>query len=46
MPESQKWWQNLNDFWEGKKPTVGSSISYLSEFDFASQPFQVSLDIV
>lgn len=24
-PESAKWWQQLNDFWEGKIPYVGSS---------------------
>lgn len=22
LPESLKWWQKLNDFWSGKKPTV------------------------
>ena len=24
-PESAKWWQRLNDFWEGKIPSVGGS---------------------
>jgi hypothetical protein len=22
-PESHKWWDNLNDFWDGKTPFVG-----------------------
>jgi hypothetical protein len=25
-PESAKWWQQLNDFWEGKIPYVGATI--------------------
>jgi len=26
-PESAKWWRQLNEFWEGKIPFVGSSLN-------------------
>jgi len=26
-PESQKWWRQLNDFWQGKIPYVGATVS-------------------
>jgi hypothetical protein len=27
LPESQKWWKELNDFWEGKTSYVGQGIA-------------------